>query len=515
MTAVQLLEGGAFPTVREVALDEPGELRVAAGVGVATRPVVALVGDAEQPLVASDTVTTLGASMTLGRWMRVGVSAPWHAWASPGGVAFGRSDVALFVGVPVGHEVAIHAEQSLGGAGAGRWLGAPSSAFAVVGAGAVGAFRFAGDAGVRLQQRVELPGSTWGPRAELGGGVRRQVSQVGAAALELGAEGRLSAPLGGPLTVAALPAEVDLTAALVGERVRAQLTGGAGVTNGLGSPGLRVGTQVDWRVGRPRDRDRDRVWDVVDGCDRAPEDRDRFEDRDGCPDDDDDGDGIVDAVDVCRRVPESFNGWRDTDGCPDERAWVAVRLEGAETLSVRLGDDVFQLTARAPTRWTVDPGRWPVSGAVTEDSVVVPEGPSELTLHALPPAPAAPEVPSPRTDADPVPFALDDDHVPPSAGPALDELAAWLLDRPEVLVLRVEGHADEAGTSAYNLSLSRRRAAAVVAALAARGVAPERLEAVGSGEVLAEDRSVTFRVLAWDERGRGRVDLGLVDRFGG
>jgi hypothetical protein len=69
----------------------------------------------------------------------------------------------------------------------------------------------------------------------------------------------------------------------------------------------------------------------------------------------------------------------------------------------------------------------------------------------------------------------------------------------------------------HNLGLSRRRAEAVVAALVALGVAPERLEAVGSGEVVTETRSVTFVVLAWDERQTVagadlQVDVDTIDR---
>ena len=65
------------------------------------------------------------------------------------------------------------------------------------------------------------------------------------------------------------------------------------------------------------DLDGDGVLDRDDQCLASPEDRDGFEDSDGCPDPDNDGDRIADAKDQCRDVPEDFDGFQDEDGCPD------------------------------------------------------------------------------------------------------------------------------------------------------------------------------------------------------
>jgi len=65
------------------------------------------------------------------------------------------------------------------------------------------------------------------------------------------------------------------------------------------------------------DNDRDGILDVNDRCRDAAEDKDGFEDEDGCPDPDDDGDGILDADDQCRSKPEDKDGFQDEDGCPD------------------------------------------------------------------------------------------------------------------------------------------------------------------------------------------------------
>ncbi len=67
------------------------------------------------------------------------------------------------------------------------------------------------------------------------------------------------------------------------------------------------------------DADGDGLRDEADRCPHVAEDRDGFEDGDGCPDGDDDRDGIADAHDRCPREPEVRNGFEDDDGCPDVR----------------------------------------------------------------------------------------------------------------------------------------------------------------------------------------------------
>src|SRR5213078_3011270 len=56
----------------------------------------------------------------------------------------------------------------------------------------------------------------------------------------------------------------------------------------------------------------------MDKCPNEPEDKDMFEDQDGCPDPDNDHDGIPDVKDKCPNEPETINGFQDDDGCPDK-----------------------------------------------------------------------------------------------------------------------------------------------------------------------------------------------------
>ena len=67
----------------------------------------------------------------------------------------------------------------------------------------------------------------------------------------------------------------------------------------------------------PADRDGDGIPDDVDQCPDRAEDKDGFQDADGCPDIDNDGDEVLDIADQCPNEPETFNGFQDEDGCPD------------------------------------------------------------------------------------------------------------------------------------------------------------------------------------------------------
>jgi outer membrane protein OmpA-like peptidoglycan-associated protein len=67
----------------------------------------------------------------------------------------------------------------------------------------------------------------------------------------------------------------------------------------------------------PRDTDGDGIADPDDRCPTEPEDKDGFEDADGCPDPDNDKDGILDKNDKCPNEAEVVNGVDDEDGCPD------------------------------------------------------------------------------------------------------------------------------------------------------------------------------------------------------
>ena len=75
-------------------------------------------------------------------------------------------------------------------------------------------------------------------------------------------------------------------------------------------------------------------------------------------------------------------------------------------------------------------------------------------------------------------FELDRATIKPSSYPILDAVAKAMSERPQVNV-RVEGHTDS--TEPHDRHLSQRRADAVVVYLVQKGIAADRLDAVGHG----------------------------------
>ena len=79
-------------------------------------------------------------------------------------------------------------------------------------------------------------------------------------------------------------------------------------------------------------------------------------------------------------------------------------------------------------------------------------------------------------------FDTGSDRVRPESSPTLKEIGAMMKEHPE-LKLTIEGHTDNAGAAASNLSLSQKRAEAVKAVLTSTyGVSDDRLVAKGLGQ---------------------------------
>ncbi|MEO6771771.1 MAG: choice-of-anchor D domain-containing protein [Kofleriaceae bacterium] len=139
-----------------------------------------------------------------------------------------------------------------------------------------------------------------------------------------------AAPTG---TAAMGPAQaLDAIEALAGvdyqieRRVNIGLAAGRGLTSAPGMPAWRGVLAVTLTPGAAKpfaakpvyaDSDHDGIPDYLDRCPNAAEDKDGFEDDDGCPDSDNDHDGIADAADKCPNAPEDRDGFEDQDGCPD------------------------------------------------------------------------------------------------------------------------------------------------------------------------------------------------------
>jgi hypothetical protein len=199
---------------------------------------------------------------------------------------------------------------------------------------------YAGE-GVRIEPRIALEhrfrsvglglnvGYLVRPEAQLLGQTIDDMAVWGlGASIDLAREVELVGEVNGRLALGtndfgADDAPTELLAALRwhDDRWLAQLGGGPGLVGGLAEPVFRVIGAVTFVSAPPTrrspDRDRDGLSDELDRCPDHAEDRDGFEDDDGCPDEDNDRDGVLDAVDRCPEEAEDGDGFEDDDGCPD------------------------------------------------------------------------------------------------------------------------------------------------------------------------------------------------------
>jgi OOP family OmpA-OmpF porin len=104
----------------------------------------------------------------------------------------------------------------------------------------------------------------------------------------------------------------------------------------------------------------------------------------------------------------------------------------------------------------------------------------------------------------------------------LEELRLFLEQTPRVTALRIEGHTDNVGNEENNLELSGQRALTVKRWLINKGIASERLLAVGFGDKKpladnatvsgrAQNRRTEFKVATWE----GKPFLGREPTGGG
>jgi len=221
------------------------------------------------------------------------------------------------------------------------------------------------------------------------------------------------------------------------------------------------------RVTSRPDRDGDGIPDDVDQCPSLPEDRDGFQDDDGCPDVDNDNDGITDALDQCPNEPEDRDGWKDDDGCPDPD---------------NDGDGILDTADKCPDEAGVPPDGCPR----TYKLVTVTDTKIELKQTVF--------FETGRATIRRVSFAL------------LNDVAQALVDNPR-LAVEIQGHTDSQGNAAVNLKLSQKRADAVRTYLIKKAVGSDRLVAKGYGKTVpiadnrtsegrAQNRRVEFVITA-------------------
>jgi outer membrane protein OmpA-like peptidoglycan-associated protein len=285
----------------------------------------------------------------------------------------------------------------------------------------------------------------------------------------------------------------------------------AGLSIEVGAP-RRIAT-LGGRTGV--DKDGDGIPDEYDVCPNQPEDRDGFQDEDGCPEPDNDKDGILDKDDLCPNQPEDKDGYKDDDGCPD--------LDND-------GDGIPDKTDKCPNQAEDRDGFQDDDGCPEDDNDSdgvkdkddkCPNLPGTAESFGCPDRDLdgttdqddqCPDVPGPPENkgcpsyknvtvtketlelAQKIFFAHDLTRILPRSFPLLDEVAQALKDHPK-LEVRIEGHTDSTGREQHNRTLSAGRAFAVRDYLIQRGVEAKRLDAKGYGSALPIDtnKSVSGR----------------------
>jgi OOP family OmpA-OmpF porin len=192
------------------------------------------------------------------------------------------------------------------------------------------------------------------------------------------------------------------------------------------------------------DRDGDGIPDDLDKCPNEPEDKDGFQDEDGCPDHDNDGDGIPDKLDKCPNEPEDKDGFQDEDGCPDPD---------------NDGDGIPDIIDKCPNEPETFNNYQDADGCPDE----VPAAVKKFTGVI-----------------EGINFKTGSADILPGSYVLLDRAAKVLQDYPDVK-LEISGHTDSRGKADYNRDLSQRRADAVKTYFVTRGVASERLQSIGYG----------------------------------
>jgi len=214
----------------------------------------------------------------------------------------------------------------------------------------------------------------------------------------------------------------------------------------------------------PPDGDQDGIPDASDACPTLAGPANADAAKNGCPPPPDaDGDGVPDATDACPELagdaPDGCLADGDADGLPDR-------------------DD------KCPTEPETKNGFEDTDGC-----------PDELPK----------EVQAFTGVIQGIVFAANKATIRPESFAKLDEAVKVLTDYP-ALRLEISGHTDTSGDVARNTALSQQRADAVMAYFVGKGLAAERLSAVGKGssepigdnatrEGRAKNRRIEFKIL--------------------
>jgi outer membrane protein OmpA-like peptidoglycan-associated protein len=240
---------------------------------------------------------------------------------------------------------------------------------------------------------------------------------------------------------------------------------GRGLSAGIGEPAWRGVISFAYTPGAPalqplhvapppevidpntNDADYDKLVDAKDKCPKEGEDKDGFEDEDGCPELDNDRDAVVDAKDKCPLVAEDKDGFADGDGCPDPDNDKDGVADGQD----KCPDKPEKINGNADDDGCPDNG----------DALVI-SNPDRLEMLE--------------------PVLFKGDQVSPDSANQLNQLAATLRARADIGRIRIGVHVQPSKAGAKkDQALSDRRATAIREWLVKYGIAPERIDVKGFG----------------------------------
>jgi outer membrane protein OmpA-like peptidoglycan-associated protein len=368
----------------------------------------------------------------------------------------------------------------------------PSVGLKAIVDGRAGRFFYGVNAGGLLRKQASLGSLDLGPEARLGIGAGYEVTPRARVLVEAfgstnftGSAGTNASEVDGAVQVSPAGSAIQIT-----------LGGGGGLNQGLGAPTFRVfagmmmaferAAVVETRRDEHPDRDGDGIPDSEDACPSEGGDVVRTPGRYlGCPHRDSDGDGIADSQDACPEQAGIKTADPKTNGCPDP-----------DRDHDGIPNDIDKCPDLPETVNGIDdadgcPDTVPIQVEVRRDSIVVINEKINFEFRS-------------------------ERIVGPRSFEALDLVAQVMKEHPEIRRVEVAGHTDNVGPREENQSLSERRAGSVVAYLAGKGVARDRLIARGYGtdqpladngteEGRGRNRRVEFKILVMAKLGVGEV----------
>lgn len=247
-----------------------------------------------------------------------------------------------------------------------------------------------------------------------------------------------------------------------------------------------------------------------DQCPLEPEDKDQFEDDDGCLDPDNDRDRVLDADDECpiEPGPKSNKGCpvrmrdNDNDGTPDLQDKCPTIPGPKDRQGCPIKDQDLDGVEDEVDQCPTEPGPKERRGCPLKDrdgDTVIDERDNCPDVKGTPENQGCPEeekqlviiTVDKLVITDKVYFATGKATILPVSFPLLNQVANVLRSHPEIPMITVEGHTDDQGSAKLNRKLSLNRAKAVQAYLEHQGIDASRLNAMGFGPDRPADSNKT------------------------